>query len=382
MISKQDPQVLLKKNDIFSELSPQIIDQIIQGSSVEYFNPSELVIDENKPVKAEFYVLLQGELEVIKKDEKNQDTLLNKIYPTTIFGEGVFFDETKRTASVQARTESHVLVIHKALMDTLMEKDANSMRVFIQKIHVQTFQYLKKVNNHVLQLMSFQKNLSYFLINIIVYLSVYAILMPFLMHFIKTQNSILVTTPLVFFGVILLFIRMQVQHIPLKLIGITKQNLKKSILEAFILSAVILLSWITLKYILIHCTERFADRPLFYFTYNRLVEGKRLYMDIYSYGATLIIYTIHAFFQEILARGSLQGLFQSLLPNRAAFWPIVLASLVFASAHSYFGLINVGFVFFQGLLWGKLYQRTENIFAPILSHILIGIIGLNFIGNV
>lgn len=80
----------------------------------------------------------------------------------------------------------------------------------------------------------------------------------------------------------------------------------------------------------------------------------------------LIILTVASFVEEIFFRGFLQRKTN-----------ILFASFVFAYFHIIYGSFSelIG-TFFLGLVLGKEYEKTKNLFAPILSHFFYNIITL------
>ena len=98
-----------------------------------------------------------------------------------------------------------------------------------------------------------------------------------------------------------------------------------------------------------------------------------------------IVYCLHAILQEIIARGTLQRSFKQFLiykPNNRLNMPIFLSSLIFACAHAFNGVQVVIGVFLPGLFWGWLYERQGNIFGVGISHAIIGVCFIEYIGPI
>jgi hypothetical protein len=78
----------------------------------------------------------------------------------------------------------------------------------------------------------------------------------------------------------------------------------------------------------------------------------------------LIILTVASFVEEVFFRGYLQRKTN-----------ILFASFVFAYFHIIYGSLSeiVG-AFFLGLVLGKEYDQTKNLFAPILSHFFYNLV--------
>ena len=78
----------------------------------------------------------------------------------------------------------------------------------------------------------------------------------------------------------------------------------------------------------------------------------------------LVVLSVASFIEEIFFRGYLQRKTN-----------LLFASFVFGYFHIIYGsLSEVVGAFFLGLVLGMAYQRTKNLFAPILSHFLYNIV--------
>lgn len=93
--------------------------------------------------------------------------------------------------------------------------------------------------------------------------------------------------------------------------------------------------------------------------------------------AIIVIYAVHAIFQEFIARGCIQGGLLQFIGGRWAQWKsIILAALMFSSFHL---IIDVKYAFITvipGLFWGYLFYKERNIMAISISHMLIGIVAI------
>lgn len=378
-LTNNTKQVVIERKSVFSHFEPAILNEIILKSQIKHLDSGQLIIEEDAMIHPEFYILIEGELEAFKQDSRNRHYVLNIIMPGDVFGEGILLGEQQRASSVRAVSASEVLVIPNQAIEQFAPRYPSSVTQFYKALHAQTVYYLKKINEKNTQLIDYQKNLSFFLVNIVVFLSIFSILVSYIHEIIHNIYPVLITTPLVFIGSVLLFARLRSLGLPLSIVGVTTKNLKKSVIEAAWISCFILVSILLLKYCLIHFTDKFSQKHLFYTQFQRYKIEFGINMTGWMFLANQMLYATHAVFQELIARGSIQGMFMQILPKHKGFLAIVLASLVFASAHAYFGIAAVLAVFLPGLLWGWLYARQRNIFGVIVSHLIIGIGFLGFI---
>ncbi len=74
------------------------------------FPPGEIVIRQGE-LADKFYILIEGEVEVIQELPNSKSKLLKTLGPNTYFGEIGLLQETKRTATVRATTDAAIKVL-------------------------------------------------------------------------------------------------------------------------------------------------------------------------------------------------------------------------------------------------------------------------------
>ena len=152
--------------------------------------------------------------------------------------------------------------------------------------------------------------------------------------------------------------------------GLNLQNFKKAILLNLKATAIFIVLLFLLKYILIrYMPERFGDQILEVYTPKSGGFNSIVFL--------IFLYSIHAVFQEFIARACIQGGLMQFISGKWADWKaIVLATLMFSSFHI---MIDVKYAFvtiIPGLFWGYLFAKEKNLLAVSVSHILIGIVGI------
>lgn len=375
MVFKGDSQTiadLLSKHPIFSILNKKSIEQISKIATVQVIKPGEILINEKMASKLKIYLIISGSLEAFRQDKKFRINVLSNLKPNDVLGEPLIFGVQARTASVRAKEISEVLVIPLQVIDSCLKEDPSSAALFLKKLYLQTIAYLKKTNEKIVKLLIRQRSIGYLIINLVGFLSIFTILLPWLQRLVGTQNPLWITTLIVFVASILLMIKMLITKVSLSTIGICKRNLTKSLWESILLSIIFFCFIIFVKFLAIEFG--ITKGPLFY-TYKNLVFYTRGVIltdwQVVLYG---FVYALHSFFQELIARGSLQGMFVKFITGKFRnTLAIVLASLIFSSVHSYYGYGAVMAVFFPGLFWGWLYLRHGNIFGVSISHMMIGL---------
>nr|WP_224312125.1 MULTISPECIES: cyclic nucleotide-binding domain-containing protein [Nostocaceae] len=74
------------------------------------FQPGEIVIHQGD-LADKFYILMEGEVEVIQEDGDSEPKLLKRLGPNSYFGEIGLLHETTRTATVRAASDTPIKVI-------------------------------------------------------------------------------------------------------------------------------------------------------------------------------------------------------------------------------------------------------------------------------
>ncbi len=81
---------------------------------VQHYEPRELIVEEGQ-VGRELYMIMAGEVEVVKRAEGSEpERVLKKLGPRQVFGERALLEDTRRTASVRSVGQVDVLVMSRA----------------------------------------------------------------------------------------------------------------------------------------------------------------------------------------------------------------------------------------------------------------------------
>ena len=107
------PIPLLQGLEPFSGINPKELEKISSLMQRQLFAPGEVLIDEGA-VATKFFVMIKGQLEVVKSTEGDDHEVLNIIDQSgELFGEMALVEDTVRSAGIVARKESEVLVVQK-----------------------------------------------------------------------------------------------------------------------------------------------------------------------------------------------------------------------------------------------------------------------------
>ena len=125
---RSDPPVSiaqLREIGLFGALSDDVLEHLVATLPPRRIAAGEMVFKEGDPAR-EMYVLLEGEVEVLKKSRRGRDQRVAILGPNDCFGEMSVIDMQPRSASVRALAPTRILRISTEDMDALYRHDLKS----------------------------------------------------------------------------------------------------------------------------------------------------------------------------------------------------------------------------------------------------------------
>ncbi len=172
-----------------------------------------------------------------------------------------------------------------------------------------------------------------------------------------------VTWPLLLLMTATTLLLLRTFQIPLAAVGLTRRNLRISIIEGIWFSALAFVAIVAIAVAV------------------RVGNGEVLpfnpFIDSEHFRLALLLYLPHAFMQELVSRGFLQGSFKRLMADRTGVPSIVAASVAFGVLHSQLGLAAIVLTFVSGLVFGWIYNRHENLAGVTICHIVAGTVAFS-----
>jgi CRP/FNR family cyclic AMP-dependent transcriptional regulator len=123
----------LREIGLFGALSDEVLEHLGANLHEKRVGPGEAVFREGEPAR-EMYVLLDGEMEVLKKSRRGRDQRVAILGPSDSFGEMSIIDMQQRSATVRALAPSRVLRISTEDMDALYRFDLKSYTLIVLNI--------------------------------------------------------------------------------------------------------------------------------------------------------------------------------------------------------------------------------------------------------
>ncbi len=150
-----------------------------------------------------------------------------------------------------------------------------------------------------------------------------------------------------------LFVVLIWMKMPVSELGLTTRGLRRSTVEGVVISAGLIAIMAAAKFIL----GEFG-----------VALGEPTPMPF----AVTVSYAVHAFLQELLARGFLQSSYQRFLDDERGLKSVLLSSVLFGMFHLHFGLHAVFITTVGGILFGVIYLRHKNLAGVTIVHTALG----------
>jgi CRP/FNR family transcriptional regulator, cyclic AMP receptor protein len=115
---------------LFHGIDEQQRERLLKFALVEEFEPGRTLFSEGSALGQIMYVVLSGEVDILKRDEKSQQVHLATLTRNAFFGEMSLFEQEKRSATAKVKTTARLLVLTKSNFDRMMMSDpgiANKM---------------------------------------------------------------------------------------------------------------------------------------------------------------------------------------------------------------------------------------------------------------
>lgn len=343
--------------------------------------PGQILIQEGQHGSSDLLLVLEGSLEVSKKDLPENDTIvpeaeyssfsLAKLSQGDIIGELSFITGNARSATIKSVTSSKLLSISRADFGLLEHNYPIAYARILKNMIGHIAERVKQTStNEVKSLrMELEKSLlnsrsNLFFSYVIGLLCIYNLVI----HYIISLSTDARQTSLISAIIIVLFaagLVMMIRHskIPLAIIGLTTKNWNRSLRESLPWTALIIGISILVKWILITNVPRYQHLHMFD------LDLSNTYLAF-----NFILYGLHSPIQEFIARGVLQGSLQHFYTGKnVALRAVIVSNALFSATHVHImnGMLAI-LVFIPGLFWGWLYSRHQNLIGVSISHLLIG----------
>jgi ATP/ADP translocase/HEAT repeat protein len=137
MLSTMDKMIHLKKIYVFSDLQVRELAAISSVANEKDYPQEEIVVKEGESGDTMF-LIVSGEVSVIRNHGTEQETVIAKIAEDDYFGEMALFEDKPRSATVKTNTDAKLLAVGKLEFEEIMREfpqiSINICRVFSRRI--------------------------------------------------------------------------------------------------------------------------------------------------------------------------------------------------------------------------------------------------------
>jgi CRP-like cAMP-binding protein len=123
----------LREVGIFGALSDDVLDHIATAMDQITYTPGQTIFAEGDPAR-EMYVVLDGEVEVLKRSRRGRDTRVAILGPNDAFGEMSIIDVQPRSATVRALGPTRLLRVRSTDLDALYRHDLKAYAILVLNI--------------------------------------------------------------------------------------------------------------------------------------------------------------------------------------------------------------------------------------------------------
>ena len=131
MTTRRAPSKIIPR--AFPGIKPSEIEELIVNSQVRSYVPGAVLCRENA-VEDRFYMILEGDVEVTKNVNNNEERLLTTLGPGDFFGEMALIHNAPRAATVTAKTPLTTLELDKAGFDRVVHNSSSIAMAMVSEI--------------------------------------------------------------------------------------------------------------------------------------------------------------------------------------------------------------------------------------------------------
>ncbi len=370
------------------------IDDARVRSMLPYFtelslDSNQFLVEEDEASSIDLYLILEGELAVIKRHKETTDEpapwiarrefTIASLHSGDAIGELSFVKGGPRSATIRSKGKSRLLSISPDAVTSLEKEQPESCCRLMKNMLGYVGERLKQTSENEVKALKVELQHSNLNSKANIFFSYVIGLLCFYnlaIHRITTLSMDASRASIISAVIIVVFaagLAQMINHnkLPIQLFGLTTRKWKTAVRESMMWTVGIIAVLVLIKFVLIKTVTRYQDMPLVHFD-----VGNQKYLAF-----NFALYGLHSPIQEFIARGVLQGSLTHFFKGRnITIRAIVISNALFSATHVHLlgGLLGA-IVFVPGLFWGWMYARHGNLIGVSISHILVGWTGLFFL---
>jgi len=131
--SEIESPMFLRTVDIFSGLSDQQLDLLLQGSRLRSYTKGSIIVTEGDSAHA-LFIVKTGALKAYLNDSDGKEIILSTLGPNEYFGELALIDDEPRSATVATLERSELLQVQKESFQQLLLNDPQAMQTIVRSL--------------------------------------------------------------------------------------------------------------------------------------------------------------------------------------------------------------------------------------------------------
>lgn len=370
----------IKKLSFFNSLPDLLSEKLIQNAEIIRVHKDDFIFKRNG-CGNEFYIILNGQVGIANcLPENKKECLIQILLPGESVGETLLFNHDERLTDAIAMTEIDLLKINLSEINKLSVERPDLYSILLRGCGKMMSQRIKTSND---QLVHFQEDIhsknkqSMRAENVfsytILFMCLYALILKMVSYSPTFLNDFYIFIFLAAFIGVPSLILLKLNHYSAKDFGLSFENGFRHAAQAFLITLPFILLMILIKGLFI--------REGIHSLFGGVFISDEYKLKFHIKLAFLFSYLVSCPFQEFIARGVLQGsLERALTGSHSVLKSIVLSNIIFSTIHYYLSVKYGLMVFLPGLLWGYLYAKQKTIVGSTISHMLIGVFAIYFLG--
>jgi len=345
------------------------------------------IVREGEPA-TELFIIRDGMVEVTKRAaDAAREQRLTMLEAGETFGEMTLVDRAPRSASVRAVEQTTVAMLRMADLDGATERDVATRARMLGNLGSHLARRLRGTNETTvaaleqqLRLAQMRVSMGTFLTYVVFIMVAYGFALRIVGDLSKnTVDTTVVSIPIILVFALPLYVMMRRSGEPIAIYGLTWHGAGAAAADAVLWTLPLLALTLVIKIVLVHTVTSLAGVPIFRF--GGFLDPRATSSAAWLSFTLSVAYICVVPLQEFIARGALQSPLQRFLVGpHATAAAIVIANSLFTASHLHLSTTFALIALLPGLLWGWLYTRHGTLIAPIVSHVLVGWVGLFVLG--
>ena len=367
-----------KEEEVIEDLSKAQTEKLMSVAELVLYNTGDVIIKEGDSAHYVFFVH-QGRVSI-----EHDGICIAETGAGGYFGLMSLYDHATRSADVKA-IESTAL--YRVKYEELRKPEFREAYDLLSKLQIKNQQsYLRTMNTRVSQ--SYRDKLelserarfnSDFLIRLIGIMLIFQFVLGAFVSHKELFSGMLgwIFTPILICLLgIFCWLYLKQNNLSLEEYGWNFEGWYRYLPQTIMFTLLICSCAVLMKYLLISYSTAYIGQSLF--TIDP-VFNENISLGILIY----LIYIVLVPIQEFTIRGVFQTGLSNVFEGRARVWKAILVSnIMFCAFHLHQSFLFAIVAFLPGLVWGYQYSKQNNLSGVVISHILVGIFCLLFLGIV